>query len=167
MAESHLSMEEIRASHANLYRDKDGQDELCWERLWQTSNAEYGRFAGRPTGPPNNAFDDKNNAAFQRNNWQTTSDEYGTNCSIGCISANQNLDDSSQACGYSDNACAGQKSVTFATEKYSSSTSCTNYDELKRIQQQRLARQRDPYFNPAQKYVEECCGRMWNSLHGV
>lgn len=53
------SMDELYDSHHNLYNmNADGRRQLIWEKLWDTTNTDYGRFSmlrGNPSMLKNNS----------------------------------------------------------------------------------------------------------------
>jgi hypothetical protein len=86
-----VCIEQLRAAHADLYRNRETQTDLLWERLWQTTNSEYGKFATRPecktascqgvtAEPASNNNNDNNNSFNGNTQYQQTSTDYGTGC---------------------------------------------------------------------------------------
>ncbi|KAI0218298.1 hypothetical protein LSAT2_029962 [Lamellibrachia satsuma] len=69
------SVSELREAHPHLYKDGDWKGPLVWERLWNTSSSDYGRFQHLTTKrmPPNGRL----NGLWEAREWGTSNAEYG------------------------------------------------------------------------------------------
>ena len=69
------SVSALRRSYPHLYQDGDWKGPLVWERIWDTTNNQYGRFqhiATKPLPPNGRLY-----ALWEAREWRTSYADYG------------------------------------------------------------------------------------------